>query len=152
MARRLAETGRAELETKMPLRVARGLFRLWIVVAALWIVGVGATTNWDLYLYYQPTLANEEPPGRLQSPAHICSAAKTSQECSALLQAAGKFPYDANDLKWSDKGWEFADNTIMVPTGIAWERFWPRAGLAFIPPVGVLVIGSAFGWAVRGFR
>jgi hypothetical protein len=83
---------------------------------------------------------------------HICNAAKTSLECSDLLQRAAKFPYDANDLKWTDKGWDLADNTVMVPAGIVWERFWPRAGIAFIPPVVVLVIGSAFIWAFRGFR
>jgi hypothetical protein len=55
-------------------------------------------------------------------------------------------------LKWSDKGWDFADNTVMVPAGIVWKRFWPQVCLAFIPPLGLLVIGSAFVWAFRGFR
>lgn len=125
------------------MRVARGLFRLWIVVSALWIVGVGATANWGRLFAYQPTLTAEQPPGKLQSTAHICTKAKTPEECSATLEAAGKNPFDAYDLKWTDQGWDFADDTVMVPAGIVWERVWPVIRLAFIPPVVVLVIGSA---------
>jgi hypothetical protein len=117
----------------LALRITRGLFRLWIVVSALWIIGVGATTNWGWYFSYQPTLAGEQPPGRLQFTATTCTAAKTPEECSAMLEAAGKNPFDAYDLKWTDTGWGFADNTVMVPIGMVWERVWPRAVLAFIP-------------------
>jgi len=34
--------------------------------------------------------------------------------------------------------------------GIAWERL--PVALALVPPAFVLVIGSAFIWAFRGFR
>jgi hypothetical protein len=137
----------------MAFRVARGLFRLWIVVSALWISGVAATTNWGRFLHYQPVIEGEQPPGRLRSTVDFCRSAKKAEECSAMLKAAGKNPYAAFDLKWTDTGWDFPDNTVMVPAeGIAWMRVWPVAGLAFIPPMAVLVIGTAFVWAIRGFR
>jgi hypothetical protein len=57
----------------------------------------------------------------------------------------------AYDLKWTDRGWDFSDNTVMVPAGIVWERVWPRAGLAFIPPVAVLVVGSLWSGHLEDF-
>lgn len=117
----------------------------------LWITGVVATTEWGWYLTYQPVVAGEQPPGRLRSTTDTCHTAKKAEECSAMLTAAGKNPFDAYDLKWTDAGWAFPDNADLVQTGISWERVGPRAGLAFIPPMLVLVIGSALGWAFRGF-
>jgi hypothetical protein len=37
----------------MAIRIARGLFRLWIVLSVLWIGCVGAIT-WGQYVYYEP--------------------------------------------------------------------------------------------------
>lgn len=135
------------------MTIARGLFRLWIVASVVWVCTVGVITNWEGgLLSYRPTLTGEQPPRRLQSTTDTCWAAKKPEECSAMLTAAGKNPFDAYDLKWTDTGWEFPDNTVMVPAGIVWERVWPRAALTFIPAVLVLVLGAALGWAVKGFR
>jgi hypothetical protein len=136
----------------MALRVARGLFRLWIVASVLWISGVAATTSWRRLVYYQPVIVGEQPLGRLQSTTEICSTAKEAKQCSDMLTAAGKNPFDAYDLKWSDSGWNFPDNAEMVVAGLAWENIAARVGLALIPPAFALVIGSALVWAVRGFR
>jgi hypothetical protein len=111
----------------MALRIARGLFRLWLILSVLWIGGVGATTNWGWYLSYQPTIPGEQPPGKLEFTAQTCTAAKKPEECSAMLEAVGKNPFDAYDLKWTDGRWDFADNTVMVPVALVWERAWPRA-------------------------
>jgi hypothetical protein len=45
----------------MGLRVARGLLRLWVVVSALWIGGVAATTNWAPLVSYRPVIEGEQP-------------------------------------------------------------------------------------------
>ena len=81
--------------------------------------------------------------------ARRCNIMRTPTSVCAMLEAAGKNLFDAYDLKWTDQGWDFADNTVMAPTGIVWERVWPVIGLAFIPPVVVLVIVSAFRQIVR---
>jgi hypothetical protein len=43
----------------MALRVARGLFRLWLVLSVLWIGGVGVVT----YLNFPPRLLSDEEAG-----------------------------------------------------------------------------------------
>jgi hypothetical protein len=48
----------------MAVRVARGLFRLWLVLSMLWIGGVGATTWWTL-----PVDLCVTPPGG----PHVCN-------------------------------------------------------------------------------
>jgi hypothetical protein len=84
-----------ETRPRQRLRIARGMFRLWVVAAALWIAGVAATTDWGWYAFYQtPTDATAE----------ICAKAKKAEECSALLTGAGRNPFDAFDLKWTDVG------------------------------------------------
>jgi hypothetical protein len=109
----------------MALRIKRGLFRLWIALSVLWICGVAVTTDW----------------GRLSNSGE-CAKAKTQEECSAALAAAGKNPFGAY----------VPDKAVMAPAGIAWDEVAVRAGFALIPPVLVLALGAASVWVVRGFR
>jgi hypothetical protein len=136
----------------MKLRIARGLFRLWIVGAVLWVGGVAATTTWSHLVYYQPVIVGEQPSGRLQATSDACASVKNAKECSDILTAAGKNPFDAFDLKWDGTGWAFPDNAVMEPAGVAWEEVWRRVALALVPPVSMLVTGWALIWAFRGFR
>jgi hypothetical protein len=50
----------------MALRVARGLFRLWLVLSVLWIIGVAVVTWWtfpsDGSLDWSMILSPETPP------------------------------------------------------------------------------------------
>src|SRR5215469_5228795 len=127
---------------EMAIRIARGLFRLWIVLSVLWIGCVGAIT-WGQYVYY-------EDHSSLSSTFVICEKAKTNKECFNLLAAAGRNPFDAYDLKWGDTGWSLPGDVDVKFGGIAWEQL--PVALALVPPAFVLVIGSAFVWAFRGFR
>src|SRR6266566_5004432 len=59
----------------MALRVARGLFRLWLVLSVLWIGGVGVVTWWTLPSTPEPILwgakpvpENPPPPGFVIDP------------------------------------------------------------------------------------
>jgi hypothetical protein len=103
---------------QMAIRIARGLFRLWVVGSIFWIAAVGVLT-WRQFVFFEP-VAVDNP--SLQSTADICSNATTSDQCYKLLEAAGKNPFYAFLLNWTDKGWSFPDNTAMEPKGIAWER------------------------------
>ena len=42
----------------MALRVARGLFRLWLVLSVLWIAGVGVVT-WGTFVYPEVVVCEE---------------------------------------------------------------------------------------------
>jgi hypothetical protein len=52
---------------KMAVRVARGLFRLWLVLSALWIGGVGVET-WQTFPVYEFILPSEAPDYRPPKP------------------------------------------------------------------------------------
>jgi len=133
----------------MAIRIARWLIRLWIVLSVLWIGCVGAIT-WGQYVYFEPLFKASGDHSSLTSTFVICEKAKTDKECSNLLAAAGKNPFDAYDLKWGVTGWSLPDDVDMKFGGIAWEQL--PVVLALVPPAFVLVIGSAFVWAFRGFR
>ncbi|MGB8629288.1 MAG: hypothetical protein WCD69_07855 [Xanthobacteraceae bacterium] len=124
----------------MAIRVARGLFRLWLVFAILWCCVLIAMT-WKQFVYFVPT-APSKP--NLQETSNICARAGTATACADLLKAAGRNPFDAWDLKWDDKGWTFPDDTTVRLGGVTWER---------VPiPALMLVIGATLGWAFSGFR
>jgi hypothetical protein len=109
---------------------------------------VAATSRW--YLYYQPFLIGKDSQlTELQSTIELCSTAKNDKQCFDRLEAAGRNPFEAYGLKWTDSGWDFLDNTKMV---VAWESIAGRVGWALIPPAVVLALGSALVWAFRGFR
>jgi hypothetical protein len=87
------------------MRVARGFFRLWIVLSVLWIGAVGTVA-----------VSSLPPP----DPPSIQGAAFSASEFAVF-------------------------GARKAATQIAIE-------IALIPPVLVLVFGSALGWAIRGFR
>jgi hypothetical protein len=131
---------------EMAFRIARGLFRLWVVGSILWIGVVGAST-WRQFVFFEPVVVGK---ASLSSTANICSKATTSEQCFKLLEAAGRNPFSAFDLSWTDRGWSFPDDTKMQAEGVAWERL--PVAIALGPPLLLLVAGWAFVWAFRGFR
>ena len=62
----------------MAVRVARGLFRLWVVLSVLWVAGVGATS----LIFDQPVIDYV----RLESTFDNCINAEKADECAALLR------------------------------------------------------------------
>jgi hypothetical protein len=113
----------------MALRLARGLFRLWLVLSVLWIGAVGVVT-WQ-------TLPEPELPSICDLPANERSA---DFDCSWF---AGVKRY------WS---------MILDPKAPSWavgpEREAIRFAtlLALLPPIFVFALGWALGWALRGWR
>jgi hypothetical protein len=130
----------------MANRVARGLFRLWLVLSVLWCCVLIAMT-WKQFVYFVP-IAPGKP--ALQETSNICSQASTATACADLLKVAGKNPYAAWDLKWDDKGWNFPDDTTMRLGSIEWE-YVPLLAI-FGVPAFMLAIGATLGWAFSGFR
>ena len=130
----------------MALRVARGLFRLWLVLSVLWIGAVGIVT-WQTFPpddWIVPDLSqmSNEDLLRGYQTADICSTAKDAQQCADLLRAAGKNPFDAFHLNWR-------------PPWIDKERCEAiqfASIMALVPPAFMLILGSALVWAFKGFR
>jgi hypothetical protein len=86
----------------MVLRVARGLFRLWLVLSVLWIGGVGIATWW--------TFPEDNPIVR-----DICAKANDAEQCAGLLRAAGKNPFEAFDPEERRTAIQFASIEAFVP-------------------------------------
>jgi hypothetical protein len=112
----------------MALRVARGLFRLWLVLSVLWIGGVVVVTWW--------TFPQRELPSYCELPANERS---TDLDCSWLARVK---------RDWS---------IILDPEAPPWavpEREAVRVAipLALMPPMLALALGSALIWAIKGFR
>ena len=120
----------------MALRVARGLFRLWLVLSVLWIGAVGIVVWHEKNWMFKPDGLILVP----GSTADICSTAKDEQQCFDLLRAAGKNPYTALDELDRDRSEQRRKTIQFVST------------VALVPPAFVLALGSALLWAVRGFR
>jgi hypothetical protein len=107
----------------MALRVARGLFRLWLVLSALWIGVVGFVTGQTFPV--MPEWAT------LSSICDVPANERSEDwDCSWLARVK-----DRLDL---DKEQRAALQSAIL--------------LALLPPAFMLAVGSALVWAIRGFR
>jgi hypothetical protein len=117
----------------MALRVARGLFRLWLVLSVLWIGGVGYVT-WQTFPQDKYVLPSDRP------------AAPSTGMFEDLI------PKRPETLSAKPRSDEF-DPKDFAAWKLAQERrsaIWHAGLLAFLPPA--LAFGSALVWAFRGFR
>jgi hypothetical protein len=109
----------------MSLRIARGLFRLWLVLSVLWIGGVAVMTWSRPPVYdFDWVLPSELP---------------SIEEANKRLNE----PFDP-DLYLREKRDEERRAAI--------KAIWHASLIAFLPPAFVLALGSALVWAFRGFR
>jgi hypothetical protein len=110
------------------MRIARGLFLLWLVVSVVWIAGVG-TSTWLSYAVPQ----------------------RVADETAS--QSTGKFievrtPDGMIHQFTADTASDVVDRTMR--NYWLWHEAENAAKVGLIPPV--LVIGSALGWTLKGFK
>jgi hypothetical protein len=123
----------------MAVRVARGLFRLWIIVSVLWIGGVAVVTWWTL-----PVDLCVTPP----SGPHVCDE-------NDVVGVGPNFdpPTKVAKQQGVDKPQFDPSKPYRLPFDEQRRTAIQTAGvLAVVPPVLILGLGSAFIWAFRGFR
>jgi hypothetical protein len=129
--------GSALLWFGMPLRNSRGLFRLWLVASVFWIAAVGVFSWWQ----YQ-----NDP---FVSLAHVHTRPSECDgmgfdDCLKTLKRLGRNEWDA-----------FLPTEQVVRVGAEqvhaaqWKIIQSGAVLALVPPIILLVVGSALGWASR---
>ena len=116
-----------ETITDMALRIARGLFRLWLVLSLLWIVGVGVVT-WGTFPWIPEWAIECERPF---DPDTYLPGKPQKEGCSWL--------------EWvkAQPVMEDRDQRAALQSAIL---------LALVPPAFILALGSALVWALRGFR
>jgi len=110
----------------MALRVARGLFRLWLILSVLWVAGV-AFMAWEKF------------------------ADIDRLETQAIGKSDTSIPRPRGP--WDDYADPMAPPVVSKTA--AEERRTAIWGdgirIAFLPPVFVLALGAALVWAFRGF-
>jgi hypothetical protein len=138
---------------KSKMRIGRGLFRLWLVLSVFWIAAVGTVTwqNWPVDERISPSQPPQASAPRMRecpssTPDHPMVVDPVSGKCRPLM--FDEIPDEATgsnnalpDAPWVIK--ERAQRAAALKLGVE---------LALVPPVLVLVIGSALGWALKGFR
>jgi hypothetical protein len=124
----------------MALRVARGLFRLWVVASVLWVAGVGIET-WRSWPVDSIALKTPLPPEYvidIDPNEYLafkrCTDTKSENECTAILKPSFD-PSKVEVIVW--------DKMPAIQFGVM---------LALAPPILILAFGSALAWALRGFR
>jgi hypothetical protein len=120
------------------MRIARGLFRLWLVFAALWIAGVAIVTWWTFPVddWFVPALGKRMSDKEFKELPDAPWITKESS--SATTTEPPRF-----------------DPTKPYQVALDSERraaLQSAALLALVPPVFVLALGAALGWAFEGFR
>jgi hypothetical protein len=117
----------------LALRIVRGLLRLWLVASVLWIGGVG-TVAWLGFPLTKPPFDPSQPYETYTGlpsdadPQDRAGAARPSTETPFIL------PSDAAEVAGRRQA---IKNAVEV---------------ALIPPALILALGTALGWAIRGFR
>lgn len=102
--------------------MARGFFRLWIVIAVAWVAVVVAV--------FFPTFSKWGVPPE-------CSFMMTAKQCSDELVKVGKNHFDAFDYGF----YRGFDSQIV----------WLLIAIV-VPPAALFMLGLVMRWVVKGFR
>lgn len=105
--------------------MARGFFRLWIVISAVWVLWVA--------LYGSKELTEAITTLRQPDQSFCIDAAIPLVECPA------------------DKRWALHLPTVEDASD-AWGDVALVAGFAFLPPIALALVFAALAWVVAGFR
>jgi hypothetical protein len=133
---RIAKRGLAEIlqGAEMPLqgRTECGLFRLWIIISALWVISCSGAL-----IFLEPVKNSHV------SPPTECARAANANECAQLLFRAGKDTFEAFG--------KIENESIYGPNAseYSYARF---ALLVLAPPVVTLIFGVILASAFRSFR
>ena len=125
----------------MALQVARGLFRLCLVLSVLWVAGVGYLT-WQTF-----------PEDYVVLPSDL-NARKQELRPGEFDPHEFLAPSDLNARKHELKPGEFDPHEFLASRAAKERRsaIWHASLLAFLPPAFVLALGSTLVWAFRGFQ
>jgi hypothetical protein len=134
----------------MALRIARGLFRLWLILSVLWIGGVGVVTWWTWTLPAVPFVNGQIETGSDGKQYRYDATANewlpVEPPADREVAPRDKPPPSADEVLDADKHWarELAEARR--------SEILYASAVALVPPAVVLALGSALVWAFRGFR
>jgi hypothetical protein len=138
------------------MNIRRGLFRLWIVVSAVWVLGIGILWYQYSFAFRQTQIANIDECGKSYPP--VPAPATALVRFNAMLNAQEHHPNCVPDVETVS----FADFLVMhEPDREAVRQRFENAmrseaqhavAIGAGVPAGLLAFGLIVGWIVRGFR
>lgn len=107
----------------------RGLFRLWVILTVLWIAGVAFVSGPAVHHEFRWAAASQ---ATLQgmSDEELMVALARAQEAERRGERPGE----------------------PAPTPNPWGSLGRTGAVALLPPLALLALGAALGWAFSGFR
>ena len=144
----------------MRLNVRRGLFRLWLVLSCLWAIFIIAVSFGPV----REEFAKGTSMRKLDAASWVpdepvdCAMARGTEYrredslCWYSLPTFRKLYPEYADLPEKDLSEKlYAKARIPLTPIRPWPMLWEKVALAIGPPVGILVLGWAFLWALSGF-
>ena len=149
------------------IRWARGFFRLWMLVAVLWVgagavLGVGGLMNpyVERQILLVPAATNELTMVPRWSAAY--PNLQTLVAADAIVEtelAEGYSLYTRKDMSWPRLNSLTVEGKVLVASHIQEQTAAQRSKMApsvvgwvLLPPTVLLAFGWAIGWAISGFR
>ena len=122
---------------------SRGLFRFWILLSFLWVAGCIGIAVVD-----QPTTVTYNMEDKNSEKFTVIAPRSLNAEQIADYFIASK-KMNRPECEPAHRGpWCDQQTTLEVPGPIRWSLWGTAVGV----PLGLLIIGSALVWALRGFR
>jgi hypothetical protein len=148
------------------MRIARGFFRLWVVIAGLY-VAIGVAIAATSYKAMKPLLWAPRYEFKLQNgTSRVIDTSRPRSESQDVFRTA--YREDTDLLRRAGKVEEANQRERDIPraetvvdgiyaeaekaTAEAQSRFLEALMWIFLPPLGLLLLGYLASWVARGFR
>ena len=147
----------------MRINVRRGLFRLWIIFACLWVVAVVLASGDAIREGFKKASVAKEVSDWVALVPVDCSGARGTLSSDYSKDKDGRCWYempkfraqyteyrDLNDDQLSERLYRKAG--IPLTPSRPWTKVMQTAGIAVGVPMAVLMFGWSLMWAFSGFR
>jgi hypothetical protein len=145
------------------MNLRRGLFRLWIVGSALWVIAVAFVSYSEIKKQLTAAADAVAWPGEIAVPA-LCSDARGAADVDYFIEFSDNCWYAMSKFRRLYPEYnDLSDNELVrklyTARGIAgvsdvpnpWKTLGVRAAVAFGIPLAILALGSSLLWALSGF-
>ena len=134
----------------------RGLFRLWVLLAALWFAGTVSMVGLDAYRWWPNKLIKLNVGGQevqVDETFLRLTHDEQNEEVDKIAKLL-KRPPNSFDQFHQPEPPKWEELLRLPPPGFAIEHPFNRQVWAatFVPPLALLALGLCIAWILRGFR
>jgi hypothetical protein len=128
------------------MNMRRGLFRLWVVISALWIVFGGYLSYRDLQKVSAPIQLVSPTGDKIEIPGNTSKDAARRAVADYIQEKIKQNFFNKFDLGKPD------DILKVYEPRSYWAVIWTSLGTMFLPPLILLTLGLAAIWTIDGFK